>query len=261
MVRVGSARSNESGGINGGKPGDQAGGAEVSTQAWYLHPKGWKVVRAKDASVREKIAKNMEAGCANNHIGYCQTHRTTATEAAKAYGYDLSRVTKDVEVDCSELVRICCLYAGVTVATFNTASEASVLKATGKFEVLTDDKYCKSSDYLLRGDILVTKTKGHTVVVLDDGAKASESDGSASADKVDPARSFDKSLAGTYKVTASALHIRAGAGTAKKSLGTLPNGTKAQCYGYYTLVSGTKWLLVVAAGKTGFCSIKYLKKG
>ena len=170
-VRVGSARSNEFGGINGGQPGDQKGGLEVSTQSWYLHTKGWIVIRAKDAAVREKIAKNMEAGCANEHIGYCQDHRTSATTAAEPYGYDLSQVDKNVEVDCSELIRICCLYAGVNVGSFNTASEVSVLKATGQFDILTDAKYCKSSDYLLRGDILVTKTKGHTVAVLDNGAK------------------------------------------------------------------------------------------
>ena len=52
-------------------------------QAWYLHSKGWIVIRAKDPTAREKIATNMEAGCRNNHIGYCQTHRTTATAAAK----------------------------------------------------------------------------------------------------------------------------------------------------------------------------------
>ena len=34
--------------------------------------------------------------------------------------------------------------------------------------------HCKSSARLLRGDILVTRTKGHTVVVLSNGAKAQE---------------------------------------------------------------------------------------
>lgn len=171
-VRIGSARINEKGGINGGVAGDQTGG-EVSTQAWYLHSKGWIVIRAKDAVAREKIARNMQAICDNDNIGYCQDHRSSLTAAAKSYGYDASKVTKKVEVDCSEAVRNCVLYAGITVGTFNTASEVSVLKNTGKFDILTDDKYCKSSDYLLRGDILVTKTKGHTVVVLSDGAKTS----------------------------------------------------------------------------------------
>ena len=50
-VRVGSARSNENGGVNGGKAGDQTG-REVSTQLWYLHSKGWIVIRAKAPAVR-----------------------------------------------------------------------------------------------------------------------------------------------------------------------------------------------------------------
>ena len=171
MVRVGSARSNENGGINGGKPGDQKGGREVSTQDWYLHSKGWVVIRAKDRQVRELIAHNMESICANNNIGYCQEHRPSLTALAAGYGYDASRVTKPCETDCSEAVRVCCLYAGVKVASFNTANEVSTLRATGKFDILKDDKYCKKPDYVLRGDILVTRTKGHTVVVWTTGPK------------------------------------------------------------------------------------------
>ena len=40
------------------------------------------------------------------------------------------------------------------------------MKATGLFDVYTDDDHCKSSSNLLLGDILVTKTQGHTVVVI-----------------------------------------------------------------------------------------------
>lgn len=172
MVRIGSARSNEHGGINDGQPGDQKGGGEVSTQAWYLHSKGWTVIRARDSAVREKIARNMEAACANNKIGYCQDHRSTLTAAAKLCGYDAAKVTTPVETDCSELVRVCCLYAGIRVGSFSTASEAAVLEATGEFDILKADKYCKSADYLMRGDILVTRSKGHTVVALDNGPLA-----------------------------------------------------------------------------------------
>ena len=111
MVRVGSARSTENGGINGGKPGDQKGGREVSTQDWYLHSKGWVVIRAKDRQVRELIAHNMESICANNNIGYCQDHRTSLIAIAAGYGYDASKVLSPCETDCSEAVRVCCLYA------------------------------------------------------------------------------------------------------------------------------------------------------
>ena len=62
----------------------------------------------------------------------------------------------------------------ITVGNFRTTDEASVLMKTGAFDKFTDDLHCKKSTNLLRGDILVTKTQGHTVVVLTDGSKASE---------------------------------------------------------------------------------------
>ena len=83
----------------------------------------------------------------------------------------------------------------------------------------------------------------------------------ASSVKVDAAQGKDKSLSGTYEVTASDfLYLRAGAGTGKAELARMQHGEKVQCYGYYTDVSGVKWLYVVYKGITGFASSKYLKK-
>lgn len=82
----------------------------------------------------------------------------------------------------------------------------------------------------------------------------------AATTKVDAAQSKDSALAGKYTVTASALNIRAGAGTNKTILGTLKKGTTVQCYGYYTAVGSVKWLYVVAAGIIGFVSSQYLSK-
>lgn len=76
-VTVGSARLNENGKTTGGHPGDQTG-REVGIQEWYMHTKGWIVLRAKTPAVREAIAYAMTAACNNNHIGYCQSHRTGA---------------------------------------------------------------------------------------------------------------------------------------------------------------------------------------
>lgn len=168
MVRVGSARINEKGTTTGGAAGDQTKN-ECSIQNWYLHSKGWVVIRAKDAKVREAIAHNMESICNNDNIGYCQTHRSTLTTAAKPYGYDASKVKTKVETDCSEAVRNCLLYAGISVLSFSTATEVTTLRNTGEFDIYTDTSHTTSSDNLMRGDILVTKTKGHTVVVLDNG--------------------------------------------------------------------------------------------
>ena len=172
-VTIGSARIDENGNAHGGAAGDQTG-KEVSTQSWYAHSKGWVLLRAKSAEAREKIAACMKAACSNSHIGYDQYQRDTLYTAAKEYGFDVSKVTKNVETDCSALVRVCVNYAGITVGNFRTTNEASVLMKTGAFDKFTDDLHCKKSTNLLRGDILVTKTQGHTVVVLTDGSKASE---------------------------------------------------------------------------------------
>jgi hypothetical protein len=76
--------------------------------------------------------------------------------------------------------------------------------------------------------------------------------------KVDPAKNFDKKIAGTYRTTAD-LNLRCGAGTSKTILTVIPSGKSVNCYGYYTPVVGTKWYLVVYNGTTGFVSSKYLR--
>lgn len=169
-VKIGSARSS----YGNTAPGDQNRGKEVSTENYYVHSKGWYVLRAKDPAVREKIAVAMERACANNNIGYDQSTRNTLYNDVKPYGFDPAKTTKKVNTDCSALVRVCVNYAGVTVGNFITSTEVSMLMATGAFEKLDSDKYCKSSDYLKRGDILDTRTKGHTVVVLSNGPKSEE---------------------------------------------------------------------------------------
>ena len=78
------------------------------------------------------------------------------------------------------------------------------------------------------------------------------------------AQKFDRFLADTYTVTASALNVRNGAGTNHNVLVTIPKGTEVNCYGYYTMNSKTKWLYVQfvynGVKYTGFCSYKYLDK-
>ena len=45
-----------------------------------------------------------------------------------------------------------------------------------------------------------------------------------------------------------------------KQLTTMQSGETCQCYGYYTNVSGVKWLYVAYKNVVGFASSKYLKK-
>ena len=257
-VKIGHASIDERGKAQGGQAGDQTGG-EVSIRSWYA--KGWnKVIRAKDAAVAEKIAATMEAACANDKIGYDQGQRTTLYAKAKAKDWNLAAITTACECDCSSLIAVCVNAAGIAVSKdIYTGNEASALKATGKFEILMDPMYLTGDDYLKRGDILL-KEGSHTAVALQDGSKTGSGTAvTGTGGKIESARSMDKSLAGTYKATTD-LNLRAGAGTGKRIIATIPAGKTVRCYGYYTTVNGTKWLYVVCGGNTGFSSGKYLAK-
>ncbi len=236
-VKIGSARSS----YGNTAPGDQNGGREVSTENWYLHSKGWVVLRAIDPAVRERIAVAMDRACDNNDIGYSQPTRLTLFENVKPFGFDPSKTTKPVNCDCSSLVRVCVHYAGITVDNFITSNEVSKLMATGAFEQFTDDAHCKSSDRLLSGDILVTKTKGHTVVVLSDGAKAAEERQSA---PVEPA------AMGDLVVASGAWNLRLGPGTQYGAVKTVHGGDRL------VKVDANGWLPVEFGGEVLWISPK-----
>ena len=173
-VYVGSARSDENGKAYGGKAGDQKSGKEVSTQVWYDHELGWDVLRAKDPEKAAIIGQQMQAACDNNKIGYDQWERYDLFAEAKKVGFDMSKVTNPTECDCSELVRCCCAAAGIMdlpTSGFRTGNMVKHMLATGEFVQLKGEKYEKQPHYLGAGDVLITKTSGHTVVVLNNGDK------------------------------------------------------------------------------------------
>lgn len=174
-VTVGSARIDENGKAYGGKAGDQTG-KEVSRQSWYLNSKGWILIRPDDPTVAENMAHAMDWACDNPLIGYDQYERNTLYKALDAVGWQLDKLAKPVECDCSALIRVCARYAGIDgiPADTRTGNMPTRYAATGAFTVIRTATYCNSSDYLKRGDILVTKTSGHTVMVLSDGPKAGQ---------------------------------------------------------------------------------------
>ncbi len=173
-VIVGSARGDENGAAYGGKAGDQRSGKEVSTQNWYKHSKGWRVFRAIDPNKAAIIGQQMRAACENDLIGYDQRERYDLFKEAQKVGFDLAAVAVPTECDCSELVRTCCAAAGIMdlpTSGFRTGNMPQNLLKTGEFVELEGSKYTEQSEYLGAGDILVTRTSGHTVVVLTSGKK------------------------------------------------------------------------------------------
>lgn len=177
-VYVYGASIDENGGAKGGKAGNQTG-RELRKQKWYKHTKGWRVFRAKNPGVAARIAQDAKWAVGNMAIGYDQGQRLTLYEAAKPLGFNCHLIKTPCETDCSALVRVCCAYAGVMLPNFRTTTEPNVLLNSGAFEELVGAKYTDSPDYLKAGDILCTRTQGHTVVVGNDGPKAEDAPASA----------------------------------------------------------------------------------
>lgn len=176
-VIIGSARIDEKGKISGGAAGDQKQKSstndtvgEVSMQNFYMHTKGWFIFRPKDPNIANKIAANMKTACNNANLGYDQGNRLGIIE------YGINTKTK-TECDCSSLVRECIKEAsGKDPGNFTTYNEPSVLEASGLFE--TRKEYT-SGMALYTGDVLVTKTKGHTAIVVSGTARSVVSGSSA----------------------------------------------------------------------------------
>lgn len=163
-VILGSARVDERGKAQGGAAGDQKQTSntndmvgEVSMQKFYNHSKGWYILRPKSVDVANKIAVAMKTACNNANIGYDQSNRLGIIT------YGTATKTK-TECDCSSLVRQCVKEAsGKDPGNFTTATEVAVLEKSELFEKHIE---YTSGTTLYTGDVLVTKTQGHTVVVV-----------------------------------------------------------------------------------------------
>lgn len=161
MLKFSSARIDENGNISGGKLGDQTG-YEVSICNGYTHSLGWRVFRAKSDYLKKWIAENARVFASNNCFGYDQNNRDTAYRLCKNAGWEPANVRTNCACDCSSMVRTCIACAmEQDIPNFNTASEASVLLSLGFEEVPFD------INKLEVADILVTKTKGHTEIVVE----------------------------------------------------------------------------------------------
>lgn len=172
-IKIGQASLGETGGRNQ-QPGNQ-NGRELNISRWY-NGRWIGVLRYKSRKKAERAAQTCEAAIKNRNIGYDMSDRNTAYEAARAVQWDVSKITKPVETDCSGLMTLCAVAAGCeAVAALykkqgNSCTTYCMLHdwpATGDFELLTGSKYLTTDANLLRGDVLVSE--GHTVMALEDG--------------------------------------------------------------------------------------------
>lgn len=79
--------------------------------------------------------------------------------------------------------------------------------------------------------------------------------------QVSPAKSFDRKIAGTYEVTATALNCRyiPALYQPENVIKIFKKGEKVQCYGYFTNANGP-WYLVKQGNDVGYVASNYLKK-
>lgn len=242
-VIIGSARHNEKGSLKGGKAGDQTGG-EVSTQAFYEHKKGWVILRLKNIVQSEQLAKAMQQACSNNHIGYCQDHRGGAINLLPKYG-SLGAINVNTETDCSALVRACIMQAtGIKLKDFTTYNEVEVLLGSGMFDRIT----YSSGTTLYTGDVLVTKTKGHTAIVTSGKSRSAViASKPVSTITTKPAPSQAKSSFQKYNVKVlTALNVRNTPSTSGKVVTVIRDngiyGIIAEQNGWGKLKSGAGWI-------------------
>ena len=102
----------------------------------------------------------MERACDNPNIGYSQYGDPNRYGIVR----EGTRTTNPTNGDCSSTVRQCVKEGtGKDPGDFSTANEVQTLMATGLFDML---EYTPET-VLLRGDIAVTKVKGHTGVITE----------------------------------------------------------------------------------------------
>lgn len=282
-IFIGHASIDESGRAGGGQSGDQTG-KEVYIGSWYAG--NWNLVlRPVSTEVAEKMAAACETLCKGNLVGYDQYQRNTLWDELEKVGWDAAKLKTKCETDCSAFMSACARAAGVDIprvamggGLYNapvTYTMRSAFGSTGAFQVLTDTKYMTSDKYLKRGDVLVRES-GHTAMALGNGAQSAATPVVA-APVATPVSNVNEvkatgiaflretALTGTYKCTASTyLSARDGSGTSHKELARIMPGETVDCYGYFNLVNGVKWLYIQFTKDnvkyTAFACGTYLKK-
>lgn len=253
-ILIGHASIDENRKAKGGQAGDQTQ-KEVYTRTWY--DKGWDlVIRFEDSKMAEKAAIACEQACKNNKIGYDQSQRNNLYFRAKEVNFDLSKITKACECDCSSLMCVCAMAAGVPAKYLyidgvlrRTGNMRAAFKKIPGVKILTQSKYLTSDKYLKRGDILV-KENSHTVMALENGSKIKE-----------PSKVTMPFTPYLVRVTTGELNIRKGAGVKYAKVGIIKDK------GVYTIVEEkmngtTKWGLLKsgAENRDRWISLAYTKK-
>lgn len=246
--------------VASGAPGVTYGsnGWTTSTMKKYLTAAGYKIITdpiylaSADYCVRGAIyvksgthtVAGLENGSkASQTLSKAGVSNTNESYVGKGIGSAIAKTTMNVRTSSST--------SSSVVGTVSKSGTVEVLEilSNGWYKIVWSGVAC--------GYAYTSNVNNKYYTFVKNGA---ESSGNTSLEPV-AARSKNTSLKGTYTTTAN-LNMRAVPGVLDDDniITVLPKGTKVQNYGYYTTVSGVKWLYVIYNGLTGYCSEEYLKK-
>lgn len=169
-VKCGYASIDERGKASGGKAGDQTG-KEVKIAPWYNFGQD-VIIRFKSRKLAKEAAACMKWLCKTDYVGYNQApgKRTSAYTALKKLKWKYKKLRTKSETDCSQLIATVLNCIGIKVnPNIWTGNMAAALKATGKFEFLSQARYLTSDRYLKTGDIILNQSS-HVIMALEDGS-------------------------------------------------------------------------------------------
>lgn len=236
-MAISNCSHDENGRYAGGQAGDQGG--EWTVRDWYSRP--WDVVlRCTDPNVRQLLARLSRDAAENDKIGYDQgtagnsDDRYSFWNQLKASGYYPKNIKIACETDCSASTLALIKAVGylldikalqdVSIYGY-TGNLEKILKRTGLFKALKEEKYLTSPDYILAGDVLLCD--GHHVCInLDDGPRTDKETWYESRITVGK---------NGLTVLATGLNLRMGPGVAYKLLSSVKAGTQLRPTGkaYY----------------------------
>lgn len=245
-VRMGHASISENNSAHG-TAGDTTK-KEVCERKWYNKP--WDYIAIyPDAAVRERMALAVEAGCANDKIGYSQSGRNTLNAQAKAVSYDLSKITINCNTDCSAFMNVCAVASGspdVSYGTngWTTSNMKSKLQKAG-YKIVDDPFLVSDAKYCVRGAIYV-KASAHTACGLDNGteyAKTLAAAQVADAGEVKENKTYVGQGIGTA-TSNSTMNIREKTSTSSYSYGVIKPGAQVEVLEIVE-VAGQTWFKIV----------------
>ena len=195
------------------------------------------------------MALAVEAGCANDKIGYSQSGRNTLNAQAKTVSYDLSKITINCNTDCSAFMNVCAVASGspdVTYGTngWTTSNMKSKLQKAG-YKIVDDPFLVSDAKYCVRGAIYV-KASAHTACGLDNGAEYAKTLAAAQvadAGEIKENKTYVGQGIGTA-TSNSTMNIREKTSTSSYSYGVIKPGAQVEVLEIVE-VAGQTWFKIV----------------